>query len=80
MAQEQKPLFHIHLEVNKIRVLKKLCLRVGNHCPCFIPQMGRLFWELVGYMVAESKNLVIIGALFVRQNRHAGNEFIRFPA
>ena len=53
---------------------------MGNHCPCFISQMGRLFLELVGCMVAELKNPVITGALFLRQNRHPGNEFDRFPA
>jgi len=29
-------------------------------------------------MVAELKNPVINGTLFLRQNRHAGNEFDRF--
>ena len=42
--------------------------------------MGLLFWELVGCMVAKLKNRVIAGALCLRQNRHPGNEFDRFPA
>ena len=64
----------------KKKSLKKLCLRVGNHCPCIIQQMGRFFRELVGCMVAELKNPVFTSALLLRQNRHAGNESDRFPA
>ena len=56
----------------------------GYHCPGFILQTGRPFWELVGSSVAQLKKSLLLG---YRRSFHpaaaprtAGNEFDRFPS